>query len=33
VLLAIPNPGRTRVRSSAADPSEPASTFEEDDNA
>ena len=31
-LLAIPTPGRTRVRSAVADPSEPASTFEGDDN-
>jgi hypothetical protein len=32
LLLAIPTPGRARIRSADADASEPASTFEEDDN-
>ena len=32
VLLAIPTSGRARARSTVSDPSEPASTFEEDDN-
>jgi len=33
ILLAVPTPGRRRVRAVRTGPSEPASTFEEDDNA